>query len=848
MLKKIKENKGYLFAFLIPLIIVMVGLFSLGLLYGDGKTIFVSDMDAQYKTLFIYLKEHFFDSFSFGKGLGGPMIGTIAYYLMSPFNFIALFFSNTNMYIGILLILVLKISLSGLTMYIYIKYHNPKGRNLLLFSTCYALMGYVVAYIFHIMWFDCIYLLPLILLGIDFIIKKKKPVLYIVTLCMAIFTNYYIGYMICIFSVLYVLYKTFITYTYKRDKKEIFSILRKFTISSLLAGMMTAALLVPTVLEFKNMPKSDISVFEMQPLSIETNPINFLSKFFIGQHNHENILSYNNFHIYAGILIFILLFLYFFNKKIPKKEKYASAVMLGIFLISIFVNYIDYAWHGFNIPVCFYGRYTFIVSFFMILLALRCFQNMDGLDKKHYFVIAPIYPVMGTIVMLGQLSIVKIPLIFVSVGIYFLYLVLLYAYGTQKENRKMIEWLLLFLVAAELLMNLFFCLEDYKFRTVKETKEDYKSTENQIDTIKEKEKDVFYRLEKNYSYSATDSLYFDYKGVSTFLSTVDKKQLSFLGNVGYNVHNNIIEYSDYSPVTDSLFGIKYILQKTTKNPYYEKLNTFKISTVGFQYHNILRSDVTVYRNQNAMSLGTLVSKNASHCKIGTEENDRLGVQNKLMHCLYGKPMDIYEKIPLEKKSKHEYTLKNTKKLDMFLYPGIQSDYLVLKEQVKLSINDILLGLYSNNSFAIQEFQNNADIGKEFTIKTINEKNKNKEYIPYAYYFNPDTYNKVFKELNQNSLEVTYYKDNKIKGTMNATQENHYLFTTIPYDKNWTLYVDGQKTKFDSVWDMFIGFDVSPGKHEIEMVYQTEGLKIGVVISIMSFITCIFYLFKQKGKN
>ena len=70
-------------------------------------------------------------------------------------------------------------------------------------SLLYGFCAYFVAYYWNIMWLDGMVLLPLITLGIEYIINKEKPFLYIVSLVIMLFANYFIAYMICIFSVLY---------------------------------------------------------------------------------------------------------------------------------------------------------------------------------------------------------------------------------------------------------------------------------------------------------------------------------------------------------------------------------------------------------------------------------------------------------------------------------------------------------------------------------------------------------------------------------------------------------------------------------------------------------------------
>ena len=72
------------------------------------------------------------------------------------------------------------------------------------FSTLYALCAYAVVMQHNTMWIDNLIYLPLILLGVENIIKNGKYKMFIITLSLAIMSNFYIGYMTCIFVALYI--------------------------------------------------------------------------------------------------------------------------------------------------------------------------------------------------------------------------------------------------------------------------------------------------------------------------------------------------------------------------------------------------------------------------------------------------------------------------------------------------------------------------------------------------------------------------------------------------------------------------------------------------------------------
>lgn len=66
-------------------------------------------------------------------------------------------------------------------------------------------MGYMVFYGWNTSWMDGVILLPLMYVGIRKIIQNKNIFLYVFSLAVAVISNFYIGFMLCIGSfILYV--------------------------------------------------------------------------------------------------------------------------------------------------------------------------------------------------------------------------------------------------------------------------------------------------------------------------------------------------------------------------------------------------------------------------------------------------------------------------------------------------------------------------------------------------------------------------------------------------------------------------------------------------------------------
>ena len=90
---------------------------------------------------------------------------------------------------------------------------------MVIFSTFYALCGWAVGYYFNTIWLDTFAIFPLVVSGINKVVKKNEFRLYIISLASAIIANYYIGLMVCFFTVFYFFVQCIVN---KNSVKEVF--------------------------------------------------------------------------------------------------------------------------------------------------------------------------------------------------------------------------------------------------------------------------------------------------------------------------------------------------------------------------------------------------------------------------------------------------------------------------------------------------------------------------------------------------------------------------------------------------------------------------------------------------
>ena len=144
------------------------------------------------------------------------------------------------------------------------------------------------------------------------------------------------------------------------------------------------------------------------------------------------------------------------------------------------------------------------------------------------------------------------------------------------------------------------------------------------------------------------------------------------------------------------------------------------------------------------------------------------------------------------------------------------------------------------SYLYYAYSNNFKKGEIVSIYSTIEPKMN------FYKVNDDKYNELYNLLKENEIKYTYYKDNHIEGDITVKNDD-IIFTSIPYDTNWHIYVDGKETDAIKVFDSLIGIKTSNGKHHIKMVYKWN-LTVPIIISIVTGIGLVIFIIKNKKKR
>lgn len=775
-------KKKYFGAFLIPFILFII----CNLIDGNDFNFICKMMDvkSQYIPLIKYLKgilslkNSVF--FSFSKGLGGSMWTTYFYYLSSPLHLFVMLFDNLKTFL--FFIISIKIGLSGLTMYIYLNSLYKKNTHYnFIFSMCYALMGYNICYFSNYFWLDVIYILPIVMLGIEKIINEDKIKLYIFSLSYAIFCNFYLSFSLCIFCVIYYIYRLLICEQENKTKS-----IKKFVFSSFIVGGICSVILLPIFLEmldFNRLASED--KFNASVISI----LGMLYKFLIGSSDVilQNVIFDDYPNLYVSTLAFLLNVLFFFNRKIYFKEKIVVGFIYLFFISSMLIKPVYLFWHGFSYTNDLFYRFSYLWSFFEIIVAYKSLLKINYFTNKKKLVYFIFVTYFLCIVMVYLVKLIP----FYNKGweiILSIIFIMIYLFIIFHRNRS---FYLIIIVFIELFVN---CCISLKFEKEIISNDDniindnlsYKYVCNFIK--KNSEKNKFIRIsDKYFNYS----LWCTYGSVSSYLSTSNKNSFIFYNYTNGFVSDNYFYGLDNTLLVDSILGVKYFV-----------------------------NDKEINMNDYALSIGYMIN----YKKISFKSN-RLEYQTKLLNSMVDLDLNYFEEIyPIEQSENNIHFNSNDK-----------YKYLYLKSK-KYNIKNAKI-IINNKQFIFNYNVYKIPYGENDTIILYDKKVLDDIKL---YKINLYNFEKAINILKEQQLKIKRINKNTLEGSINVKKDKQHLFLSIPYEKGWNIYVDGKKVKYQKLFDTFIGVKLLKGKHDIKMVFYPPGLNYGILISTFSIMILIFY--------
>lgn len=774
--------------------------------------------------------------YSFNMGMGLPFFRNFFNYLSSPFNILLLLFKHKDLLMSYSVIIGLKAVASSVTMSIFLNKKFGKNYIFITLSILYAFSAYYTAYYWNIMWLDGMLMLPLIALGIEKLVDENKILLYVISLAVMLFANYFIGYMLCIFSVLY-----FVSYLIiKTDKIRLKVIGKKilyFALSSLIAGGLCAMFLIPLYMALKGIsatgdvwPTSQYYDFTLKE---------FLFNHFSGVGStvlKSGITCAPN--ISCGIVSVALLLIFWMSPMVNLKIKIVYSLFLFFLFASFVIAPLDYIWHAFHVPNDLPYRYSFIYSFILTIISAYGIKSIKNIKPIWIFIVYLV--ILGITIMMNfieiqNISTMMIILNSVVITIFFL------CYIIYNYYNKFFKYALIAMIVTSTLECIFVVNNNwYIDQNIESFYSDYNNVEKAINYLNDKDKEMF-RVEKTSMLTFNDPSWYGYYGQVSFSSMEYQNMADMqfrLGMPGNEI--NSFYYKVNTPIYDLMFNVKYLIGNPYSN-YYTHINTI--------------DNIDIYESNYNAGLMFPVEKNMEYWTASSE--NPLENQRDFIAYATGINNTLEEEYPINKKIVYS---DNGKTIVKYRYNSNASEHFIYTKDYDIDFIFVNQSIYykSDDYSYIDNYEDiridfYEDYNEKYVINAKSDKNYLDIYVGYNYYYdndfiiyklNKDSFDEAFTYLNNSKVSITEFKENKITATVNIDSDK-YMYTSIPFDDGWMVFVDGNRIETKALSNTLLGFNIPAGDHTIELKYEIPYFKIGLIISILSLDALVLLLVFKK---
>lgn len=814
-----KDYKALLVIFVMMSIIIII--------LTKGDYVYGSEIDwvtqhyriPEYFRNLFYETHNLFPNFAFHLGAGQNIYYVSYYGLFSPIILLSYLLPFVSMQNYIIASTIISLFISIFLFYKWIRKKNDMRTTVIL--TC--LFSLATPLLFHshrhIMFMNYMPFLLISLFGVDTYFEKGKKITLIIGTFLMIMTSYYFSVPGIMAIIIYGI-MNYIDIKPNRNIKEYIKDGVKFLGPILLSILMTSILLLPTF-------------YTILQGRVEGNHIN-ISELLLPNFDISNIL-YGGYSL--GLTsIFILSFIIGFKTKKPS-IKFLSFVLLIITCIPLSL----YILNG--------GMYIngkVLIPFLpLALLLIANVLKENCITKKDVI----LFTIVSVIIVIMNYNEDTVYLFIIDVLLTILSIVV--------QNKK--HWNFVLPAITILLALGIMIWSNEKDKLVKENNYVYENVLNYIE-----EDTSIYRTNNLYNnlHSINQILKDDFYTTSIYSSTSNPYYKNFYKNSinnEFRYRSREIMSTTKNVLSNIYLGNKYIVADA-----YE----------GLGYEKIYSDQVNVYKNENVFSIGYATDK----------------VMSQREYQALDYPYDIdallhYTIVDTDIENVYEPTIS---KIDLDLditkseveYKKQENGYYITssKNQSKMNIEIKNKEKLKGKILLIRcKINDESNIDRSIDINGITNKITEKEW---KYHNENYTFEFTISENNLSALELTFSKGNfdlqdiefyildnqdllsiqdthdeyviekiygdTIEGNINVT-ENGYFSISIPYDEGFTIYLDHEKINYEKVNDNFIGFSITEGKHEIQIVYKAPWSRVGKILSIFGFMLFSILVIVEKKK-
>ena len=864
-------------AFLFPFVGMLLVMLISGYKPFGQYSMLYSDMYHQYYPFFVAFRRSLRTGqsllYNWSIGMGIDYLGLISYYLASPLNLLSVLVPEKLLLSYFSLLMPIKLGLAGLFFALMLRrLYGKNDFSITVFGGLYALCAWALGYQWNVMWLDSFALLPLVVLGEIALLREKRFFLYTAALFFAVFSNYYVGFFVCVFvALVFVCYEICRFPGWKRAGLD----LVRIALFSFLAIGMTAILELPALAALQTTQSSVNQFPKGFRMNIATK--NTLKGLLDAMRQVAGNMGGGlepNFkeglpNLYCGVGTILLAWLFLMAKEVKLRDKVCCVTLLLFFMLSFIIRQLDYIWHGFHFPNMIPYRFSFLYSFVLLYMAYRGWLLRRRFRAAHILAAAlltagvlccskDLLTTQGVDFLDGTLEIPVYILYNLGFLIAFTGALL---YGTirlpvpenptpeeigdiryrQSRCRVYARRGVLAVAVIELTANLLAFGLYFPGTSVRDYPKGTEAAASMFRYLKEREKEPFYRAETTHSQTLNDDALNGYNGISAFTSSANVRVTEFMKALGYGAKNTYNRYcfEESSPVANLFLDLKYMIERDGRD---------RTSSVFSEVHHYEK--VYLLENTAYLPLGFLAEETLAELDFSGGDN-AFFFQNALFSAATGLDANVWTPIV----GSGMTVLGNGTQVEESQVQGRVSygecslgayvSYFFTADRSGFAC--IHLDLPKRNDFVVAV--NGVDVYREtislpqmlavgdlnpgdaVEVRVLCKKDETGSMTVTAALLDEDLFRWGYSILNSSTLHLTSFRQTRVEGSIRCDRDG-LLYTSVPQNGNWHLYVDGQEVEPTLVGDCMISVPLSQGEHSIVLKYRNRAFALGAAVTIL----------------
>ena len=885
-LKNVYAKYSLLFCLLVPLCFFQFFVYGKSFLVHDGlneHTAFLAFYGQWLRNIVsnIFHGKFTIPTFSFSLGFGADVISTLNWFCVGdPLNLFSVFVPKECSYVLFVVLAVIRLYLMGIAFIVFCRKKTFFNASVVFGALAYAFCGYAIFVgLRHPYFLNPMIYFPMLCLGIDFILEKKSPFLFIITVFISCACNYYFFYMLSIFVFIYAIVRFFFVDTSDKKINAFVKVFFKTAGFYFIGVALAAFILFPNIYGFftasRTTEKINVSLLY---------DFNYYANLFFSPSAPPSFGSYGNLGFAAPVLLF-LLFLFTQKDSVSKQLKIYLLIGLAFFV----VPFLAHVTNGFNYIT---NRWSFIFAFPVCIAFVHVFPKFCSASKEN--IKLPIFLVMAhSLIILAVCCIDRNvrQQYFVCYAFSLIFLISTYLLFVKNKN-TFLQKFIYFFVFLGIIVNSNVRFSPYGLNYL-EKYTNYGSYEKNLKSntdieIKKLPDDDFFRYDEEQKFTANNSVIFGTHGTNYYYSISDIHLMQLYEELCLATTNNMRCSSlNRRSALQKLFAVKYFVL-STKTEYIPEYMTFvkEFDTYAGKkklyrlnnslpfavpYKNVLYADKN-FENLNPIEKQELFLAAAvvydEKSKIKNEENE-IKLNSKILHKSISFIENNYVKIEDNKIT----TKKKNATFEIDFAGEEDSDsrkelYLLFKnfyyttdneEHVKPKIT-FVADSGKKESFSFELTSSNDSMGHNrmpcFGLQDcesgkffVTLENKGVYEFDEISVFALDISerDKKFNSRYNDEISSLTFAENKIS-LETSLKERQFVRFSMPYSKGWKIFIDGRETKSYRCDIAFIGTFVESGNHSMTLKYSTPFLSIGLAMSLLGLIILTALCFYLKSRR